>query len=67
MQANVIAQSGGLSHTCFHQERQKRWILHCLSKKAHWAAVLLASANKTAKTIMLNPVRTYAPGKPEDL
>eukprot|EP00957_Ditylum_brightwellii_P032657 2475820-Ditylum_brightwellii.AAC.1 len=54
MQANVIAQSIGLSHARFCQERQKRWILHCLSKEAHWAAIALDSANKTAKTIVLN-------------
>eukprot|EP00957_Ditylum_brightwellii_P158713 12079851-Ditylum_brightwellii.AAC.1 len=67
MQANMIAQSIGLSHAHFHQERQKRWIFHCLSKEAHQAAAMLASANETAKIIVLNPVRTYAPGKPEDL
>eukprot|EP00957_Ditylum_brightwellii_P014512 1092658-Ditylum_brightwellii.AAC.1 len=62
MQTNVITQSIGLSHTRFHQEKQKRWILHCLSKEAHWAAVALASANKMAKTIVLNPVMTYVLG-----
>ena len=67
MQTNVIDQSIGLSHACFQQERQKRWILHCLSKEAHRAAVALDSANETAKTIVLNPVRSYAPGEPEDL
>eukprot|EP00957_Ditylum_brightwellii_P027177 2054401-Ditylum_brightwellii.AAC.1 len=39
MQANVIAQSVGLSHACFCKKRQKRWILHCLSKEAHQAAI----------------------------
>eukprot|EP00957_Ditylum_brightwellii_P096261 7332089-Ditylum_brightwellii.AAC.1 len=67
MQTNVIAQSVGLSHAHFRQERQKRWIHHCLSKEAHRAAVALDSVNKTAKMIVLNPVRSYAPGKPEDL
>eukprot|EP00957_Ditylum_brightwellii_P184404 14045847-Ditylum_brightwellii.AAC.1 len=67
MQTNVINQSIGLSHIRFWQERQKRWILHCLSKEAHEAVVALDSANKMAKTIVLNPVRSYAPGKPEDL
>eukprot|EP00957_Ditylum_brightwellii_P146898 11183669-Ditylum_brightwellii.AAC.1 len=67
MQTNVIAQSIGLSHNCFHQEMQKRWILHCLSKEAHREAVALASANKMAKAIVLNLVRTYAPGKLENL
>eukprot|EP00957_Ditylum_brightwellii_P095219 7252077-Ditylum_brightwellii.AAC.1 len=67
MQTNVIVQSIGLSHDCFWQERQKRWILHCLSKEAHRAAVVLESANKMAKTIALNLVRSYASGEPEDL
>eukprot|EP00957_Ditylum_brightwellii_P051906 3936890-Ditylum_brightwellii.AAC.1 len=67
MQTNVITQSIGLSHTCFWQKRQKRWILHCLSKEAHWAAVALDSSKKTAKMIVLNPMRSYAPGEPEDL
>eukprot|EP00957_Ditylum_brightwellii_P141307 10766253-Ditylum_brightwellii.AAC.1 len=67
MQTNVTAQSIGLLHTRFRQERQKRWILHCLSKEAHQAAVALDSANETAKTIVLNLVRSYMPGKPEDL
>eukprot|EP00957_Ditylum_brightwellii_P176582 13448681-Ditylum_brightwellii.AAC.1 len=55
MRTNVIDQSIGLSHACFQQERQKRWILYCLSKEAHWTAVALDSANETAKTIILNP------------
>eukprot|EP00957_Ditylum_brightwellii_P187822 14300878-Ditylum_brightwellii.AAC.1 len=67
MQTNVIAQSIGLSHACFREERQKRWILHCLSKEARRAAIALDSANETAKTIVLNPVRSYALGKPEHL
>eukprot|EP00957_Ditylum_brightwellii_P067604 5131707-Ditylum_brightwellii.AAC.1 len=67
MQTNMITQSIGFSHARFHQERQKRWIIHCLSKEAHWAAIALASANKTAKTIVLNLVKIYVTGKPEDL
>eukprot|EP00957_Ditylum_brightwellii_P058444 4431659-Ditylum_brightwellii.AAC.1 len=67
IQTNVIAQSIGLLHARFRQERQKRWILHCLSKEPHRAAVALDSANETAKAIILNPVRSYTPSKPEDL
>eukprot|EP00957_Ditylum_brightwellii_P183921 14009525-Ditylum_brightwellii.AAC.1 len=67
MQTNVIAQSIGLLHARFQQERQKRWIFHCLSKEAHRAAVVLDSGNETDKTIVLNPVRSYAPGNLEDL
>eukprot|EP00957_Ditylum_brightwellii_P188945 14383372-Ditylum_brightwellii.AAC.3 len=67
LQANMISQFIGLSHTPFHKERQKRWILHCISKKAHQAAVALASANKMANTFILNPTRSYAGDKLEDL
>eukprot|EP00957_Ditylum_brightwellii_P016571 1245550-Ditylum_brightwellii.AAC.1 len=67
MQTNVIAQSVGLSYACFQKDRQKRWILHCFSKEAQRAAVALDSANETAMTIILNPVRSYMLGKPEDL
>eukprot|EP00957_Ditylum_brightwellii_P043046 3260884-Ditylum_brightwellii.AAC.1 len=67
MQANVITQSIGLSHACFRQERQKRWILHCISKEVHQAAIVLATVNETAKMIVLNLVRAYVPGDPENL
>eukprot|EP00957_Ditylum_brightwellii_P080831 6148566-Ditylum_brightwellii.AAC.2 len=67
MQTNTIAQSIGFSHALFRQERRKRWILHCLSKEAHRAAITLASASETAKTVVLNLVKTCASAEPEGL
>eukprot|EP00957_Ditylum_brightwellii_P170797 12999920-Ditylum_brightwellii.AAC.1 len=61
MQTNMIAQFIGLSHACFCQEKQKRWILHCFSKEAHWAAVALASANEMAKAIVLRARQARGP------
>eukprot|EP00957_Ditylum_brightwellii_P106089 8092114-Ditylum_brightwellii.AAC.1 len=44
-----------------------RLMVDLINQEAHWEAATLASANETAKTVVLNPVRTYALDKPEDL
>eukprot|EP00957_Ditylum_brightwellii_P038754 2929300-Ditylum_brightwellii.AAC.1 len=48
-------------------ERQKSWILHCFSRETHWVDVALASANKMTKNIILNPTKSYAMDKLENL
>eukprot|EP00957_Ditylum_brightwellii_P139658 10643714-Ditylum_brightwellii.AAC.1 len=45
----------------------KRWILHCLSREAHWAVIMLTSTNETAKIIVLNLTHSYAMDKPNNL